>query len=92
MNTFIQKSEEINSILSRWYTKHYANKLSFSSKRGIFTSEMMWEDMAIRLGNPEFEPLVYEFSFEERKQSISECGFGQQIFDEFYNAVINYKF
>ena len=92
MVNFNLKSEQINSLLGKWYTKHYSNKLSLSPKRGIFTSEMMLEDMAIRLGNPQFEPLVYEFSMEERKKSISEYEFGEELFNEFYTSVINYKF
>jgi hypothetical protein len=91
MVNFNQKSEQINLILNKWYGKHYSHKLSHSPKY-FFSTEMIWEDMAVRLGNTNFEKLVYEFSMEDRVSSISELEVSEELFNNFYQSVINYKF
>jgi len=91
MNNFIQKSNEINSILNQWYFKHYSKKLSNSPKR-FFDTSAVFEDMAIRLGNCMFERLVMEFSMEERVLTFEELEVSEELFNSFYTSVINYKF
>jgi hypothetical protein len=84
MNNFIQQSNQIHSVLNQWYDKYYHNRW--------FNSTAIYEDMAIRLGNPMFENLVHQFSFEERDFTISELKVSEQFFNQFYQSIINFKF
>jgi hypothetical protein len=87
MVNFNQKSEEIHSILTKWYSKHYSNK--------NISSVDISNDMGIRLGDYNYSYIVHSFSYdnmEDRKASFNELKVNDELFNNFYEALINYKF
>ena len=100
MVNFNQKSEQMYSIMEKLFKKHYYNERS--SRRVNFQLDnyfLIYEHIAIRLGNPNYEVLVHIYSnssVQNRVSSIKELEvehlISEELFNNFYQSVINYKF